>query len=257
MKALYFLILFLLSSCATVSKNQYSLLDKIKERGVLVVGMTGDYAPFSHQDKKTKDFEGIDVVLANDLANSLGVKLRLYKTSWRSLVPDLKAGKYDVALSGISKNLKRQQDGMFSTGYVRYGKQPIARCAEVKRYSSIKKINKPSVRVVVNPGGSNDKFAHTNLSKANIRVFKDNRDIFKEIIAGRADVMVTDSIEVAYQSHLNKGVLCPATEKTFTNSEIAVYMQRDVFLKEYVNTWLHLLFIKGDLERIKSQFIKR
>ncbi len=80
----------------------------------------------------------------------------------------------------------------FSIPVLTDGKRPIVRCADKDRYVSVKDIDKPEVRVVVNPGGTNQRFADANFPHASVRVFPDNRAIFKEVAEGRADLMVTD-----------------------------------------------------------------
>jgi ABC-type amino acid transport substrate-binding protein len=57
-------------------------LDAIIGAGVLRVGLTEDYRPFSFATASDK-VEGIDVDMAMSLAQSLGVKLEIVKTSWR------------------------------------------------------------------------------------------------------------------------------------------------------------------------------
>src|SRR5690606_40866418 len=58
----------------------------------------------------------------------------------------------------------------------------------------------PDVRVVVNPGGTNEKFARERLKRATIVQHPDNNTIFDEIIAGRADLMITDAAETRWQA---------------------------------------------------------
>ena len=46
----------------------------------------------------------------------------------KRLIQKLEAGKFDVAMGGISITLDRQKKGLFSTPIMREGKTPIARC---------------------------------------------------------------------------------------------------------------------------------
>ena len=85
-----------------------SRLDEILERGVVKVGTTGDYKPFTYFNKETKEYEGIDIDMARSLAKALGVKLEFVPTTWKNIVTDLVEDKYDVAVGGISKKLDRQ-----------------------------------------------------------------------------------------------------------------------------------------------------
>ncbi|MGN6471231.1 MAG: transporter substrate-binding domain-containing protein, partial [Rhizobiaceae bacterium] len=79
-----------------------SRLDAILAAGVLKVGSTGDYKPFTFKDPSTGDFSGFDIDQANSLAKALGVKLEIVPTSWPNLMKDFKADKFDMAMGGVS-----------------------------------------------------------------------------------------------------------------------------------------------------------
>jgi cyclohexadienyl dehydratase len=79
-------------------------LDAIIGAGVLRVGLTEDYRPFSFPAASDK-VEGIDVDMAMSLAQSLGVKLDIVKTSWSTLKSDLEANSFDIAMGGITITL--------------------------------------------------------------------------------------------------------------------------------------------------------
>jgi cyclohexadienyl dehydratase len=196
--------------------QQPSRLDEIVQRGVLRVGMTGDYLPFSYFDKPTSTFCGFDVDMAETLGKALGVKVEYVQTAWPRLMQDFDADKFDIAMGGISVTPDRQQHGIFSTPIMRDGKTPIARCADRGKYQTIADIDKPGTRVIVNPGGTNERFARANVKNADITIYGDNVTIFDEIAKGHADLMMTDSSETRYQQKLHPGVLCAVhPEKPF------------------------------------------
>lgn len=223
-------------------------LTRILQTGKLRVGTTGDYAPFSW---KTGDqWQGIDIDMARDLAASLNVELQLVPTTWPTLIADLNRGVYDIGMSGISINTERALHGYYTLPYHTGGKTPIARCEDQNQYSSLASIDQPSVRVIVNPGGTNNRFVSDSIKRANIIIFPDNRTVFDEIAEGRADVMITDAIEVKLVSQ-NNDVLCPTMPgQTFTQSQKAYLMQPDIRLKEYVNTWLSMRITDGSYQKI-------
>jgi cyclohexadienyl dehydratase len=234
-----------------------ALLDRIVQRGTLRIGTTGDYKPFTYRDPATGRFEGFDIDQAEALAAAIGVKAEFVATTWPSLAADFAADKFDIAMGGVSITLDRAKKGYFSAPYLREGKTPIARCADKDKYAALADIDRPDVRVVVNPGGTNERFARARLKTAPIRVFPDNRAIFDEIAEGRADVMMTDVSETKYQSKLHPGVLCPVhPDKPFDFAEKAYWMQRDEALKTFVDAWLHMSMENGAFRALTSRWME-
>jgi len=92
-------------------------LDAIVGAGVLRVGLTEDYLPFSFADASGK-VEGIDVDMAMSLAQSLGVRLDIVKTSWPTLKSDLEANNFDIAMGGITITPDRQRLLAWSVPYL-------------------------------------------------------------------------------------------------------------------------------------------
>jgi cyclohexadienyl dehydratase len=227
---------------------QNSRLDEIIARGALKVGTTGDYRPFTSLDKATGAYSGLDIDLAQSLAAALGVKVEFVATSWPNLAKDFEAGAFDIAMGGVSINLERAKKGFFSIPYLREGKTPIARCADKDKYQTLTEIDRSSVTVIVNPGGTNEKFDRAHLRDAKIEVYPDNASIFDQLVAGKADLMITDASETRYQQKLHQGTLCAIhPDKPFDFAEKAYWMPRDEPLKAFVDQWLHMTIENGTL----------
>jgi cyclohexadienyl dehydratase len=240
---------------AAFAQGQTTRLDRIESSGTLRVGMTGDYRPFTFLDKKTGKFEGFDVDMANALGKALGVKVEFVKTSWPTYTKDFEADKFDIATGGVSITLARQKVGYFSTPLMREGKTPIARCGDVSKYATIADIDKPNVRVITNPGGTNDRFAHAHFTHAKIDVYKDNVTIFDQIAEGKADVMVTDASETLFQQKLHPGVLCSVHPKhPFNFAEKGIWIQRDEALRLFIDQWLHIMRETGGYKAIYAKY---
>ncbi len=240
-----------------VQAEQPSRLEEIVRRGTLRVGMTGDYLPFTYLDKATSKFRGFDVDMAEALGKALGVRVEYVRTAWPQLSGDFEAGRFDIAMGGISVTPERQGKGMFSAPVMREGKTPIARCADKGKYETIADIDRPGTRIIVNPGGTNERFARANIRNAEIRVYPDNVTIFDQIASGNADLMMTDSSETRYQQKLHPGVLCAVHPETpFDFAEKAYWLQRDVALKAFVDRWLQTAIKDGSFATIYADWFE-
>ncbi len=208
---------------------------RVLARKVLRVGTTGDYAPFSAEAKGA--LTGVDVALVQGFARSLGVSVRFVRTSWPALRADLQRGAFDLAASGISVTPERRAAGRFSVPYHRGGKTAIGRCEERAQLDTLSKIDRPTVRLIVNSGGTNEAFARAQLTHAALRVMSDNRAVFGELLAGRADAMITDDVEVALQTKLHPE-LCRTTRELFATSDKAWWTPPDSDLAQAADRWL-------------------
>lgn len=238
------------------AKDHQSKLDEIIARGYLLVGSTGDYKPMSYLNKDTGKYEGFDVALADNLAKSLGVEVRFVATSWPNLMKDTLAGKFDVAMCGISRTTYRAQKAALSHGYVVNGKTVLMRAEDAKKYTDLDSINRPEVRVMVNPGGSNEKFAHANLSKATLIVHNFNAEIPGLIAEGKADIMVTENIEALKYTREDARLAAPLINNLFTKSEFGIMLQRgDQEFLNYINFWMEDLKLTGQMQDLENQYI--
>ena len=244
-----------LPGAAPAATAPSSRLDEILARGVLRVGSTGDYKPFTYRTAGGSGFIGLDIALAADLAASLGVRLEVVPTTWGAMMGDLGNDRFDLAMGGVSVSLERQKKAFFSLPYLRDGKTPIARCEDAKKYQTLADIDRPGVRLIVNPGGTNERFARANAPHATLTVFPDNVAIFDRIAAGEADVMITDAIEARLQQRLHPKLCAIHPDAPFDFSEKAVMLPRDEVLKAFVDQWLHQAIETGAFARANEQWL--
>jgi ABC-type amino acid transport substrate-binding protein len=234
------------------------ILREIKERGVLRVGTAGDYQPMSYLDPETKRYVGFDAELAEDLAAEMGIGIEYVKTSWPTLMEDTLAGKFDLAVCGITVTEARKEQALMSDGYLENGKTVLCRAEDAEKYTSLEAINKPEVRVMENPGGLNEKFARENLPEATLIIHEANQEIPGLVAAGEADVMITEIMEAGFYTGEDPRLAAPLIHEPFTNGQLGFLMPKgNEALLEYVNAFLEREKENGRLEELAEKYIYR
>lgn len=230
--------------------------DGIRERGVLRVGTAGDYQPMSYLDPETGKYVGFDAELAEDLAAVLGVDIEYVPTSWPTLTEDTLAGKFDLAICGITVTDARKEAALMSDGYLENGKTVLCRAEDAGKYISLEAINRPEVRVMENPGGLNEKFARENLPEATLIIHDVNQEIPGLVAAGEADVMITEVMEAGYYTGKDQRLAAPLIHEPFTQGELGVLMPKgNEELLAYVNEFLAAEKESGRMDELAEKYI--
>lgn len=253
-----FLLFLSLLFLSTTSWAEQSRLDVISERGYIVVGTTGDYKPFSYYNEETKTFEGHDIDAAAKLGEALGVEVRYVKTTWKTLVQGILNGTYDVAMSGITRNLSRQKQVALTSPYISVGKSPLIRTSDKDRFKTLADIDTKGVKIGVNPGGTNERFVLANIKNAEIVVIEKNLSIPTAVESGDVDVMITDNVEAMLVAGKNSKLFAVSPDKTFTKDDFGYMLPRDDFaFLNWMNLWMHQMHVKGEFAKLKVQWIAK
>jgi ABC-type amino acid transport substrate-binding protein len=103
---------------AVVENPAGSVLDSIKRRGVLRVGVLADRLPFVFF-ARNGSLVGFDVEMAHELARNLGVKLTFVELEHAGALADVvAAGRIDVAMTGIAVTPERAAAMLFTEPYL-------------------------------------------------------------------------------------------------------------------------------------------
>lgn len=230
-------------------------IQDIQAAGVLKIGTTMDYVPMSYVDSKG-ELKGHDVELGKILAKSLGVKPEFVKTTWSTLAADTQEGKFDVAISGISRNFKRQADMDLSKGYLRYnGRTILCRKADAKKFTSWEKIDQPGVRIMNNPGGGNDRFATANVKKAQRIIHTPNNEIPEMVATGKADIMITEVVEALHYINADKRLAAPLVNTPFTGrNDFGILTKKgDLDFMRYLDFFIEACELDGTLKKLEAE----
>ena len=111
------LTVFALCACGSSEK---SALDEIKESGVLTVALSPDFSPMEFVDSsKTgqEQYVGFDVMLAQFIADELGVKLEIQAMSFDACQTAVSTASVPMSISGFSWTEERAENFELSDYY--------------------------------------------------------------------------------------------------------------------------------------------
>lgn len=172
-------------SCFTAC-NEKSDLDKIKDAGKIVIGIT-IYEPMDYIDGETGDWTGFDAELARGFAESLNVNCQFVIITWSQKAIELKSNQIDLIWNGMTASDDLKADMDFSVSYARN-----AQVAVVKNNSTIAtKEQIKTAKVAVESGSAGNKMATaegmTNVAPVNAQI-----DALNEVVAGTSEVALID-----------------------------------------------------------------
>lgn len=147
-------IMLLVVSVLMLSGCTNKIPEDSLQDGVLSVGLECDYAP--HNWTTTKELkskyavpiegsiaycEGYDVMLAQKLADSLHVKLKIRKTNWDGLISALNSGQIDAIIAGMSPTPQRKKAIAFTKPYYQKAVKSLFVVRKDSKYAKAKKLS--------------------------------------------------------------------------------------------------------------------
>ena len=99
-------------------KSAASVLESIRQRGILRVGVFADRLPFAFLNRE-RNLVGLDIEMAHLLARDLGVKVEFVEMEDpRAMAQFLATGRVDLAMTGTSVTPERASEMLFSEPYL-------------------------------------------------------------------------------------------------------------------------------------------
>ena len=160
----------------------------------IVIGIADDY-PFTYQDTKTKEMDGLDVRIFRLVTKLLGIE----KVSWQivqfdAMIPGLIAKRWDVAADNIHENPKRLAVIDFTTPAYWYGSTLAVYKGNPKNIHTAADLAGKVVGVV--RGSFNHNFLEKRTDIKELKLSTTNESEFADLAAGRIDVTMEDDIKV-------------------------------------------------------------
>ncbi len=173
-------------------------------------------------------------------------------------MPDLQAGKYDVALGGITRTVARVGQCEFLPGYAPFGKVALIRAADKDKFTSLDSLNQPGVRVIKNPGGTNEKFVLDFLTRATVSTHEKNAEIPAMIAEGKGDVMITETYEALLYAKKDPRLYAAFVDKPLTKTNTLGFMIKTDdpdFVRVMRFLWENLA-LRGELDACTAKWLR-
>ncbi|MEI2264039.1 cystine ABC transporter substrate-binding protein [Erwinia sp. CGal63] len=183
--------LALVAGATTNAFAAENLLNKVKERGTLLVGLEGTYPPFSFQDENGK-LAGFEVDFANALAQHLGVKASLKPTKWDGMLASLDSKRIDVVINQVTISDERKKKYDFSTPYTVSGIQALTKAD--KADSITKPADLSGKKVGLGLGTNYEQWLRENVKGVDIRTYDDDPTKYQDLRVGRIDAILVDRL---------------------------------------------------------------
>jgi len=221
-------------------------------RKKLIVGMDMTYPPFEFKNEKGEP-DGVDVKIAEALAESLGMELKLEAYAFDGLIEALKAGKVDIVISAMTATDERRKSIDFSDPYVF-----TALAMLVQKESPIKSLEdlkKPGVRIIAKIGTTGESFTREALPQAALTLRDDEVVCVKEVGNGAADAFIYDQLSIYNHAKNNaektRAILTPIREESWG---IGIKKGNDE-LRGRVNAFIKEFRDKGGLAKLADKYL--
>jgi len=217
---------------------------------VLRVGTSGDYAPFSSRDSAGA-WVGFDIVVARRLAADLGRPVEFVPFRWPDLSAQMRAGNFDIAMSGVTVRADRAVLFAFSRPYAVTGAVAVVRKRDRRRFHRVADLDRQAVRIAVNRGGHLEQVARERFAHAQLTVVSDNSVLADVLRRGDADAVISESLEARTWPAAEFVAIGP-----FTHDRKAYMLRREAAeLMPRVNDWLAAREADGWLNAQRRQWL--
>lgn len=179
---------------STDTQNSGGLLASIQESGKLVVGTASGYPPYEFVDitSANQDVIGIDIELAQAVADELGVELVVQDMTFSSLLSSIPAHKIDLAIAGISPTDERKETMDFSDTYLTAEQMILVLADEADQYKTLEDF--AGKAVAAEKSTTQEALAKERLTDSTITSLEKVPDCILELQNGKIAGIVVESI---------------------------------------------------------------
>lgn len=219
------------------------------EKDQLVMATNANFPPYEYHEGD--DITGIDVEIAQAIADKLGVELKVEDMDFGAIIDAVASGKADMGLAGMTVRPDRLENVNFSDTYTT-AEQVII----VKDGSDIAEADDLADKSVgVQENTTGDMFVSEDYPDADVQRYKNGADAVQALAQGKVDAVVSDNEPAKVFVAENEGLVILESAYAVEEYAIAIAKDNDELL-EKVNKALGELKEDGSLQKIIDKYIK-
>ena len=167
-------------------------VENIKSKGTLVVGTSADFPPYEfHATIDGKDnIVGMDISIAEKIAEDLGVELEVQDIGFDSLLPALEVGKVDIIVAGMSATNERRESVDFSDVYYIGGQNIVVRPSDNEIYTSKGDLN--AKKIGVQTGSIQESLAKDQMPESSIMSLSKITDLILALKTNKIEAIIME-----------------------------------------------------------------
>lgn len=223
----------------------------LAEEGTWNLAINATFPPFESIAESTEEYVGIDIDIANYIAEKLGVEMEIQDMQFSALVPTLQSGRADLIISGISPTEERLEVLDFSDSY--YYPMNAIICAEGAGYETLDALT--GKKIGVSMGTSYAEVA-ASVEDAEVVEMDSTPLIVQDILNGRCDAGIFDATQAAVFVQENEGIEMYIIESNITREDsFAIALPKDSEYVEQINEILAEMMEDGTFHDILVKYI--
>jgi polar amino acid transport system substrate-binding protein len=227
-------------------------LNRILERGSLVVGMTGDMPPLN-MTKKDGVIVGMEPDLAGYMADAMGVKLEISTMPFGDLLGALERGEIDMVMSGMTITPSRNLKFSYIGPYFVSGKCVLTKEETLAGAEEAGDLNTEGRKLTALKGSTSEKFVHALIPNAEYIPVAGYNDGVKMVLEDKIDAMIADYpiCVVSLMRHPDAGLATVISVLSYEPIGVAL-PGGDALMSNWVENFIYRLQSTGDLKELKS-----
>ncbi len=237
---------------ATETDDAEGQLGAVQSAGKMVVGMEGDWAPWSYHDTDSNEVIGFDADTARAIGEKLGVEVEIVEAPWESLFAGLDDGRYDMVVNGVEITEERSEKYDFSEPYgyihtalvVRGDNEDIHSFEDLSGKKTVNSIGSTYMELAESYGAS-----AAGVSTLN--------DTIQNVLDGRADATLNADVSIYDYMNQQPDADIKIAAVTEEASQVSIPMRKgdeSASFREAVNEAVRELKEDGTLAKLSEQY---